>query len=232
LRAQTIASNSGSGPVFNLEKSTMDATTEPPMSGKADGWTQGNLAFLVFIAFVLVAVTWLGVLAYREALKTEGSKRNGEQWAAWLSQESAKRFAPDYAIAACAGGASAPAKVAAAPSNEKDASDAAPASASAGTAPKTWGSCLEYLTTQTEFKDMVNPFTGKPPVFVPACDPADHSLVGSIAIDKIVPNPPGSAVPTATSQLMVTDPIAEKIQLKIAICDKGSYAIKIAEFEF
>ena len=210
----------------------MDATTEPPISGNAKEWTKGDLAFLVFIALVLVAVTWLGVLAYREALKTEGSKRNGEQWAAWFSQEAPKRFAPDYAIAACAGGARAATPAAAASESEKDAAAAAPASVSAATAPKTWGPCLEYLTTQTEFKDMINPFTGKPPVFVAACDPADHSLVGSIAIDKFMPNPPGSAVPTVTSQLMLTDPIAEKIQLKIAICDKGSYAIKIAELEF
>ena len=113
-----------------------------------------------------------------------------------------------------------------------DPAAAAPVSAAAPAAPNTWGTCLEYLTTQTEFKDMVNPFTGKAPVFITACNPADHSLVGSIVIDKVTPNPPGSAVATVTSQLLATDPIADKMQLKIAVCDKGSYAIKIAELEF
>lgn len=213
----------------------MDASTEPPTSVKSQGWTSGDIAFLIFIALVLVAVTSLGVLARDEALKTEGSKRNGEQWAAWLTQEGPKRFAPDYAISACAGGvkAAAPTAPAAAAETEAPAAEgAAPASAAAAPAPNTWGACLEYLTTKTEFKDMINPFTGKAPVFIPACDPTDHSLVGSIAIDKVTTNPPGSAVPTATSQLLLTDPISDKVQLKIAICDKGSYAVKIAELEF
>jgi len=215
----------------------MDALTEPPNTAAPKAWTAGDTGFLVFIAFVLVAVTLLGVMARKEALKTEGTKRNGEQWAAWLTKESAKRFEPGYALAACAGGTKA---AAAPPAATEPAGEAAATSAGAspaGTAPavasaNTWGACLEQLTTQTEFKDMVNPFTGKPPVFIPACNPADHSLVGSIVFDKVTPNPPGSAIASVTSQLLATDLIAEKVQLKIAVCDKGSYAIKIAELEF
>ena len=226
----------------------MDALTDPPATAATpQSWTGADKAFLVFIAFVLAAVTWLGVLAHKEALKTEGTKRNGEQWAAWLTQASAKRFAPDYALGPCAGGLKAAAPAATTPAAGSlsasaagadanapaaDPAAAAPASAAAAPTPNTWGTCLEYLTTQTELKDMVNPFTGKLPVFIPACNPADHSLVGSIVIDKITPNPPGSAVATVTSQLLATDPIADKVQLKIAVCDKGSYAIKIAELEF
>ena len=218
----------------------MDALTDPPATAAAPpSWTGADKAFLAFIAFVLVAVTWLGIMAHKEALKTEGTKRNGEQWAAWLTQESAKRFEPGYALAACAGGtktavtAEAPPNADAAPDTAA-AAPTAPSTASAPTPPKanTWGECLAFLSTQTEFKDMRNPFTGKPPVFIPACNPADHSLVGSIVIDKITPNPPGSAVASVTSQLLATDPIADKMQLKIAVCDKGSYAIKIAELEF
>jgi hypothetical protein len=215
----------------------MDALTEPPNTVAPKAWTAGDTGFLVFIAFVLVAVTLLGVMARKEALKTEGTKRNGEQWAAWLTKESAKRFEPGYALAACAGGtkAAAAAPAAAEPASEAAAAstDAPPAStAQAVASANTWGACLEQLTTQTEFKDMVNPFTGKPPVFIPACNPADHSLVGSIVFDKVTPNPPGSAIASVTSQLLATDLIAEKVQLKIAVCDKGSYAIKIAELEF
>ena len=191
----------------------MEAPTDPTTANHAKGWTKGDLAFLFFIALVLVAVTWLGVLARKEALKTEGSKRNGEEWVAWLTQESAKRFEPGYAVTACAAG------------KHASASDAEPKA-------NTWGDCLNYVLEHTELKDMRNPFTGKPPVFIAACDPADHSLVGSIVFDKITANPPGSAVATVNSQLMPTDSIAEKVQLKIAICDKGSYAIKIAEIEF
>ncbi len=214
----------------------MDALTEPPNAGSQKAWTGGDSAFLVLIAVVLVMVTWLGVLAHREALKTEGTKRNGEQWAAWLTQESAKRFEPGYALAACAGGTKSepPATVAVDPAaGEAASADAPPASpAPQATSANTWGKCLEFLTTQTEFKDMRNPFTGEPPVFIPACNPADHSHAGFIVFDKVTANPPGSAVATVASQLLATDSIGEKVQLKIAVCDKGSYAIKIAELEF
>ena len=226
----------------------MDAPTEPPNAGTQKAWTGADSAFLVLIALVLVMVTALGVLAYRQAQKTEGTKRNGEQWAAWLTQESAKRFEPGYALTACAGGTKAAAAVApeapanaeAAPENadatpeNAAATPTAPSTASTPTPPKanTWGECLAFLSTQTEFKDMRNPFTGKPPVFIPACNPADHGHIGSIVFDKITANPPGSAVASVTSQLLETDSIGEKVQIKIAVCDKGSYAIKIAELEF
>jgi len=183
---------------------------------------------------VLVAVTLLGVLGQREAMKTEGSKRNGEQWVNWLTKASETRFAPDYAIAACAGGAK-PAAPAAAPAAGEDVKPAdAPAAeqAAAAPAPGTWGACVAHLMSATEFKDMVNPFTGAAPNFIPACNPADHSLVGSIVIEKITPNPPGSAVPSVTSQLVDADSIAEKLALKVSVCDKGSYAVKVAELEF
>jgi len=212
----------------------MDASNKAPVSANRSAWTQGELGFLVFMALVLGLVTWLGVMSYQQAMKTEGTKRNGEQWAAWFAQESAKRFEPAYPLEACAGGPIATPEqgtptqtnALAAPSN----SEAAPASATPRT--HTWGACLSWLSTQTEFKDMRNPFTGKPPRFVTACNPSDYSLIGSIAIDKVKPNPPGSAIAAVTSPLLATDAIGEKLQLKITVCDKGSYPVKVAETEF
>jgi hypothetical protein len=207
----------------------MDALTAAPTPARQPPWTRADQAFLVLAAMVLVVVSWLGVIAHREALKTEGTKRNGESLAAWLTKESSKRFDPGYVHAACKGGPSATA------SEAPDTSNLTPAeieSATATQSPATWGQCLAYLTTQTELKDMRNPFNGQLPAFVPACDPADHSLVGSIAIDKITQNPPGSAVATINSPLQAKDSIAGKVQLKLAVCDKGSYAIKVAELEF
>lgn len=211
----------------------MDSANDQGAQLAPKSLTGGDYAFIFFIILVLIAVAMLGVVDYREALKTEGSKRNGEQWASWFTTASAERFSPEYALAACAGGA----KPAAAPAVSADAqskpSDEAPAVvASTGPAPGTWGACLAQLKSDSEFKDMVNPFTGESPVFIAACNPSDHSLVGSIVIEKITANPPGSAVPTVTSQLLETDAIAEKLQLKISICDKGSYAVKVAELEF
>ena len=211
----------------------MDASTEQDRSLEPKDLTGGDYGFIVFILLVLVVVTALGVMAHREALKTEGTKRNGEQWAAWFTKASETRFAPDYAIAACAGGAKPAAAPATAPAGE-DAkpADAPAAEAAAAPAAGTWGACLAHLMSATEFKDMVNPFTGKAPNFIAGCDPADRSLVGSIVLEKSTANPPGSAVATVTSQLVDADLIAEKLALKISVCDKGSYAVKVAEFEF
>jgi hypothetical protein len=209
----------------------MDASTEQDRSLEPKELTGGDYGFMALIVVVLIAVTLLGVSSVREAMKTEGTKRNGEQWAAWFTKASETRFAPDYAIAACAGGA----KPAAAPAAVAAGEEAKPADApDAATAPAagTWGACLAHLTSATEFKDMVNPFTGKAPNFIPACDPADRSLVGSIVLEKTTANPPGSAVATVTSQLVDADLIAEKMALKISVCDKGSYAVKVAEIEF
>jgi len=211
----------------------MDALTKPPPTASPSAWTKGDIGFIFFIALVLVIVSLLGVQAHREAMKTEGTKRNGEQWAAWLTQESSKRFEPGYAITACAGGTKMAAiaePVSESSATKTEMPSANPALPASST--NTWGDCLAFLTSQTEIKDMRNPFTGKPPVFIPACNPADHSLVGSIVFDKVTANPPGSAVPTVTSQLLGTDSIGEKVQLKIAVCDKGSYAVKVAELEF
>ena len=203
----------------------MDALNKAPDSDNPSTWAKGEVGFLVLLILVLGMVIWLGVMAYRQAIKTEGNKRNGEQWAAWFAQESAKRFEPGYPLGACAGGPIATAKLPA-PAKSKAAATPTPPTTN------TWGGCLSLLTTQTTFKDMRNPFTGKPPIFVSACDPSDYSMIGSIAIDKIKPNPPGSAIAAVTSPLLATDSIGEKIQLKITVCDKGSYAVKVAETEF
>ena len=211
----------------------MDASTEQDRSLEPKDLTGGDYGFMALIVVVLIAVTILGVMSFREASKTEGTKRNGEQWAAWFTKASETRFAPDYAIAACAGGAKPAAAPATAPAGE-DAkpADAPAAEAAAAPAAGTWGACLAHLMSATEFKDMVNPFTGKAPNFIPACNPADNSLVGSIVVEKTTANPPGSAVATVTSQLVDADLIAEKLALKISVCDKGSYAVKVAEIEF
>lgn len=212
----------------------MDAATENDSSLEPKDMTAADYGFIGFIVLVVIAVTWLGVIDHREAMKTEATKRNGEQWVDWFTKASETRFAPDYAVAACAGGAK-PAAPAAAPAAGDDAKPTdAPAAeqATAAPAPGTWGACLAHLMSATEFKDMVNPFTGKAPNFIPACNPADHSLVGSIVFEKVTPNPPGSAIPTVTSQLVDADSIAEKLSLKVSVCDKGSYAVKVAEIEF
>lgn len=203
----------------------MDATEAPEKPVVETAWSASEVAFLAFMLVVLVAVGGLGVLAYRQAIKTELTKRNGEQWAAWLAQEGPKRSLPGYEHPACA------TQVASEPKAASDTESTTSAKPSAEPS-NNWGACLSYLSSQTELKDIRNPFTGQAPVFITACDPTDHGLVGSIAIEKVTPNPPGSAVATVASALVPSDSIAEKLHLKITVCDKGSYAVKIAELDF
>jgi hypothetical protein len=189
----------------------MEQTQQQPVNTSL---TLSDWIFLILVGLAVYAVVLLGHEAYKEGMKTEVTKRNGEQLAAWLTETGTQRFKPDFDVKACAGGQT---------------PGAAPAE---GPTPGTWGACFQHLMTQTEFKNAENPFFGEAPQFVAACVPSDASLTGMMVVEKSIPTPAGSAVPMITSQLMDTDPIDQKLQLRVSVCDKGSYAIKIAEFEF
>ena len=212
----------------------METQSVPEAAGVKDGGglTAGDYGFFALMVIVLIAVTWVGVLSYEEGMNTEKSKRNGEAWVAWLTDNSAKRFESDYALAACAGGP----RVEAAPeATEKvpvsEGETLVPAAPTPATA-NAWGACLEEILKSSDLKGLVNPFTGKAPDLVEKCDPADHNLHGDISIEKSVATPVGSAVPFTISPLVAADAIDTKLQLKVSICDKGAYPIKVSEFEF
>ena len=194
----------------------------------------GDYAFLALMVVVLISVTWIGVMAYEEGLKTEGTKRNGEAWAAWMTEAGTKRLNPDYDVAACAGGVKATPAAGDADKESPQASSGATTVAPA-TAPAqagTWGACFEYLQTQSELKDLRSPFSGAPLRFEAACNPSDHGLAGSMVLEKLVPTPPGSSTPFVVSQLVASDSIGAKLQIRLSICDKGGDGLKVGEFEF
>ena len=190
-------------------------TTPNAAAAPSPAMTTTDKLFVGFLVIVIATVTWLGVLNYKEGLKTEGSKRNGETWMAWLAEAGQHRGEANFAHKACASGI----RPTAAGTKDEPAEG-------------TWGACVKYLMSQTELKDLVNPFTGKPPQFVSACVPSDRSLVGGLLLEDLAPTPPGSPVPFVASQLVDDDPIDKKIQVRITICDKGSDAVKIGEVEF
>lgn len=177
------------------------------------GTNSADKLFLVFLVLIVVAVTWLGVVNYKEALKTEAAKSNGEAWVEWLTETGTTRFEANPTHLACKGGVK-------------------PVADAKADTPGTWGACLAYIMASTELKDQINTFFNKPPHFVAACDPKDRSLMGAILLEDLMPTPPGSATPFVASQLLETDSIDYKMQLRLSVCDKGGYAIKVAEFEF
>jgi hypothetical protein len=177
------------------------------------GATGADKFFLAFLVVVIAAVTWLGVVNYKEALKVETAKSNGEAWVAWMTEAGTTRFEADTKLLACKGGLK-------------------PAADAKADTPGTWGACLAHIKANTELKDQVNTFFNKPPHFVAACDPKDRTLMGALLLEDLMPTPPGSATPFVASQLLETDSIDYKMQLRLSVCDKGGYAIKVADFEF
>ena len=220
-------------------------------STAATGDTQVSLrlsaadyGFFVLMAIVVTLVVWVGVMSFEEGMKTEDSKRNGEAWVAWLTQASPKRVEAGYEIAECATGLqTAEAQIVIERPTEGQSGDAANEGTTAEAliaevskpptpTPNLWGGCVAKIMELPQFKKMVNPFTGEAPRLVEKCDPTDHLLHGSIAIEKSVATPVGSAVPTTVSPLVPSDAIDSKLQLKLSVCDKGAYPIRVAEFEF
>jgi hypothetical protein len=165
-----------------------------------------DILFLIFLAFMLVGVAWVGVLSHEEGKKNEVTKQNGEAWVKWMKENSEARTKEDFELEACT-----------ATSTER----------------KPWGDCFNaLLESEKTLKDLVNPFTNKPVKFLAKCDPKDQATVGGIFLEKLVSTPPGSAIPLVASQLVDTDPIDTKLALRLTVCDKGGYAIRVEEFEF
>ena len=184
--------------------------------------TSVDWLFLLSCAVALALVAWFGKINYTEANKTETAKRNGEAVVSWMQEATAGRFEANYGVAACAG--TAPPPAGAAPATDKAAS---------AKAPNTWGGCLDAILVQTSMKTLDNPFRdGIALDFAPACNPDDRSLAGNIVIEKITPTPPGSAIATIISPITPDVVIDQKIQVRVSVCDKGAYAVKVAEFEF
>jgi hypothetical protein len=194
----------------------METSSEHPHHTHHPVDTGTDWFFLIFMVFIVFAVTWLGVINFTEARKTEVAKLNGEAWVEWLTEQGTKRFEADYKIEACKGGVK--------PSADAAKSDTPVLG--------TWGACFDYIIKNTDLKDQTNTFFNKPPNLIEKCIPTDLSTTGAIVIEDLMPTPPGSAIPFVGSQLVETDPIDYKMQLRVSVCDKGGYAIKVAEFEF
>jgi hypothetical protein len=194
--------------------------------------------FLVFLCLVIQAVFMVGRIAHDEATKTEVSKANGEAWVKWFAENSPSRFEAGFKPVACAGLAPLQSEMLdGKPEAEGGGGNIAVENKvvenKAKGSKKTWGGCMDALkSAKVSVAEQINPFSLKPAAFVAKCDPANHSLNGAIVLEKLTPTPPGSSVPSTASELLVSDGIASKLQLRVTICDKGSYPIRIAEFEF
>jgi hypothetical protein len=177
--------------------------TAPVISGMPN---KSDILFLLLLACVMAAVAWVGVLAYKEGYKNEVTKHNGEAWVKWMKDHSEGRAQPGFSVVNCA---------------------------ASETERKRWGDCFKELTEKVApLNNLTNPFLNVPVHFVAKCDPKDRGTVGGIFLEKLVATPMGSAVPVVASQLVDIDPIDTKLSLKLTVCDKGGYPVKVDEFEF
>ncbi len=161
-------------------------------------------AFLTVLALSLGAVVWVGQLAYHEGVKTERTKRLGEAWLEWLQSTGADRNSGQGGVAACA-----------------------------RTSGLTWGVCQDWVTgPDGPLRAQLNPFDQRPLRLAPKCDFHDRTLVGALVLEKLMPTPPGSAVPHIISPLGSGDAIDAVLNLRVTVCDKGAGPIKIGEVEF
>jgi hypothetical protein len=179
------------------------AQAAPVISGMPN---KSDILFLIFLACVMATVAWVGVLAYKEGYKNEVTKHNGEAWMKWMKDNSEARTKEGFSVENCA---------------------------ASETERKRWGDCFKELTEKVApLNNLTNPFLNVPVHFVAKCDPKDRSTIGAIFLEKLVATPMGSAIPVVASQLVDIDPIDTKLALKLTVCDKGGYPIKVDEFEF
>ena len=183
---------------------THDAAQAAPVNSGMPN--KSDILFLIFLACVMATVAWVGVLAYKEGYKNEVTKLNGEAWMKWMKDNSEARAKEGFSVENCA-------------ASETDR--------------KRWGDCFKELTEKVApLNNLTNPFSNVPVHFVAKCDPKDRSTVGGIFLEKLMATPVGSAIPVVASQLVDTDPIDTKLSLKLTVCDKGGYPVKVDEFEF
>ena len=183
---------------------TQDAAQSAPViSGMPN---KSDILFLILLACIMATVAWVGVLAYKEGYKNEVTKHNGEAWVKWMKDNSEARTQEGFSVENCA---------------------------VSETERKRWGECFKELTEKVApLNNLTNPFLNGPVQFVANCNPKDRSTVGGIFLEKLIATPLGSAVPVVASQLVDIDPIDTKLTLKLMVCDKGGYPIKVDEFEF
>ena len=154
-------------------------------------------------------VAILGRMTFQEGLKTESTKSQAEALAAWMKDASGRRSTSDFQPLACAYKAA-------------DVAEAQP-----------WGECARALfAAGGPFAGARNAFTGAQLTLVERCNPADLATAGQVAVDRITPTPPGSAVPVVVGPIADDERIGQKMTLRITVCDKGGYPIRVGETEF
>ncbi len=173
-----------------------------PDSAKQPYFTLTDFIFVVIAIVVGILVVRLGATTWAEGMRTEASKANGEQLAAWLEEAGAKRAAGEKTgIAACdADGAS-------------------------------WSECRDALVADDgPLASLANPAMPDG-VFASACDRNQLDTLGTIIIEKGLPKPPDGAS-LVYGAMPDDEPTKDALSLRVAVCGRGYSQINVREVKF
>ncbi len=186
-----------------------DHESVSPVPGSSGRPTTSDMAFLGFLVCVLVMVALMGTFTFREGLKTEVGKTQAEALVKWLSDAKDRRAQVGFEPSACSAASADPGK------------------------PPTWADCVKVLFGPGgPMGGLQNAFSGQPIAFLSRCEPSNPRSPGQLVLERVSATPPGSAVSSVTLGLAPEDPLDKVLTIKVTVCDKGGYPIKVAEVEF
>lgn len=129
---------------------------------------------------------------------------------AWLSQAKANRANSTFVPLACAQLPPAP-----------------------GLKPSVWNDCARALFEEGgPLADVRNAFSGEAIGLIARCDPASRASPGQLVLERVSATPPGSAVPMLVAPVAPDAAMDQPLTLRVTVCDKGGYGVKIGEAEF
>ena len=104
--------------------------------------------------------------------------------------------------------------------------EASPLEACQDDGEKTWEGCRAALIGEKgPLNGAKNPFDAVLPVIGAKCDRADLNTRGLVVVEKGTPAPPAMNF----GPFEDSDTISKDLPLRIMVCDKGAYALKVAE---
>ena len=212
--------------------------------------------FLVSLPLAVVAVIYSGTLSFKEGQRLEGAKSNAMELAKWAEAAGAKHEKGEPTLPAGCSAIAAPAATASTPAAsgapaeqaasgaEAHAADsaasaagaapaavsAAPAAPAASAPPSTWAKCKQALASPGgPLAEAVNTFNPKESVLGVKCERDKPLTRGQVVVEKGTSPPPGIPGSVTYAAIEDTEPMVKGLMLKIIVCDKGSYPIKVSE---
>lgn len=203
------------------------------------GLAPSEVLFLLSLPLALVAVIYSGTLSFKEGQRLEVAKANGQEVVKWAEAAASSLEKGEASVSLLcsavppveSASAASAAPAASEAQNGSTSSSSADKSAAAASAPAiTWGKCRQALVAQGgPLAEAENPFNPKESVLGTKCERDKPMTRGQVVVEKGTPPPPGFPGSVAFGSIEDSEPLVKGLTLKILVCDKGSYPIKVSE---